>query len=585
MSQFTWHINDPPMPPARPMQGGGDDMQDFVDDVNEGFAELAAQGNPFVPPGTVLKGTASTRAPVTPASPTKRPGRRARSNTEKSESSETAPPKKRPPRRKKNTSKQVEDEGTIDLTLDDDDEVVVKRENVEDEKPSKARKAKQTNESKTVPIEKVEWNVWIHVKVPKRGNTAAQVVHRGPINMTVLTSWDDFQARVALAVNTSKHGGVRWSDTQWHLEKPQNAPWKALSEQGYVAMIKSLRDLPVKQRCDVHLEMPPPSSQLHSWESANSNAGAAITTPATQAARENLTALTDDHKSFLQDLENKYPVGNDARFPHKRVYEHKAGYLLELTKLRLQVWAFAKDEPGVTLDDPPNKPSHFGFPQRLDPKSAASQAPVTPMAPAPAYVAPAAPSDNNLTMMMLFAALMGNRAPPVASSGSTSDTAALAAQLLAAQPHLAPVLQPLLQPAPSSPNATALASQLIALRPDLASSLQHVIQSGGPANEGPSTSAGSQAGRTLGSESSQPRPCPVRVPLSAFCKRYGLSDEDERRLGLIKYKPGNRHIESLDSSVWQGKGEFEALEWAEILDAHHIFLTDVTGGVWDEFKI
>jgi len=42
----------------------------------------------------------------------------------------------------------------------------------------------------------------------------------------------------------------------------------------------------------------------------------------------------------LQQLEEKYPVGNHLCFPNKRIYASD-GLYWELTQLRLQVWANA----------------------------------------------------------------------------------------------------------------------------------------------------------------------------------------------------------------------------------------------------
>jgi hypothetical protein len=72
----------------------------------------------------------------------------------------------------------------------------------------------------------------------------------------------------------------------------------------------------------------------------------------------------------------------------------------------------------------------------------------------------------------------------------------------------------------------------------------------------------------------------LNVPLADFCSRYGVSESDQTKLGLMEYKLGNRAVETLEENEWKVEFKFTKLGWRGFLDAHRTFLKDVKNGNW-----
>ena len=83
-----------------------------------------------------------------------------------------------------------------------------------------------------------------------------------------------------------------------------------------------------------------------------------------------------------------------------------------------------------------------------------------------------------------------------------------------------------------------------------------------------------------------PHPSPrkalrLKISLIAFCERYGISDSDRDKLVRMDYQPGLASVEKAQEEYWKSEG-FTPLTWTSFLDAHKLFLKDVSNGRWDD---
>jgi len=72
----------------------------------------------------------------------------------------------------------------------------------------------------------------------------------------------------------------------------------------------------------------------------------------------------------------------------------------------------------------------------------------------------------------------------------------------------------------------------------------------------------------------------MNVSLEDFCKHYGLTDDDIRKLQTIRYRPGMPGVEQLPEREWSDGAGFSMLEWLSFLEHHRQFLKDVRHGLW-----
>jgi hypothetical protein len=72
----------------------------------------------------------------------------------------------------------------------------------------------------------------------------------------------------------------------------------------------------------------------------------------------------------------------------------------------------------------------------------------------------------------------------------------------------------------------------------------------------------------------------MNIPLEDFCARYGLTNDELKKLQILRYRPGMPGVDKLPAHEWSDGAGFSALEWGSFLVHHQQFLKDVRDGRW-----
>jgi hypothetical protein len=72
----------------------------------------------------------------------------------------------------------------------------------------------------------------------------------------------------------------------------------------------------------------------------------------------------------------------------------------------------------------------------------------------------------------------------------------------------------------------------------------------------------------------------LKVSLVEFCKMYGISESNCKKLKELEYIPGDMLVEKLGEAEWRGVAKFLVLGWQGFLAVHRHFLLDVKEGWW-----
>ncbi|CAA7264084.1 unnamed protein product [Cyclocybe aegerita] len=383
-----------------------------------------------------------------------------------------------------------------------------------------------------------------------RGRSSSSSTTRGPFFFTVETSHNEFLQSVVACAASGTHvpsiNAINQSQLFWKLNVPANNKKKPLANvQGYRALILKVAALLNKKKdVTITIILPPllkniPStsatSSAHTGEHGDSDEEELQDGSIGSSVREQKAVIGHANTGVIEQLRQLYPVGSNPLYPTKRVYTAD-GCSWELNDLRLQVWAMhlMADPPTATLDAPPVS-THFSKSQKL-------HAPVT------------TPAST---------ATVTSGVPPI---GATQPQ--MPQMLYSYPPYPFYPPYPYSQYPPPQPHD---------LNPH--NHLFHAVRSQTPVpTAGPSTCPAEGGGSAPGSPLKITLTCPVS--LGEFCKHYEVEEDDQCRLAVLQYQPGDRHIEKLEHKDWQGHAGFSKLAWEDVLSKHKVFVRDIKAGSW-----
>ncbi|KAJ7261529.1 hypothetical protein C8J57DRAFT_1514052 [Mycena rebaudengoi] len=307
---------------------------------------------------------------------------------------------------------------------------------------------------------------------------------------------------------------------RWKYAKPVNDPKKALRmDDGYKAMIISLDERTKDLTVEVH--MPPPLFLATDLPCETDNYQPAdrfeeLDVPVPTSVRQQMATLDTSAAPIIEQLNDKYPLGNRHLFPNKHIVTSSEfpDRHWELTDIRKQIWAAHILQDKATLDSPP-KSAHFSEEQRIRaplalPASAAVPTPTVVLPDAPTALPSGATSATDLILLMLAQQMTPQNRPPNE-----------------------PTTGPALPATPAPPNPAAPASPAVHL--------------------------------------------PRQFRLQEFCLCYHIPPGDEPKLAELEWLSGDRNIDKLVESDWKEAG-FKHLGWLRDLDAHKKFLSEIRNG-------
>ncbi|KAK0498204.1 hypothetical protein EDD18DRAFT_1350852 [Armillaria luteobubalina] len=271
------------------------------------------------------------------------------------------------------------------------------------------------------------------------------------------------------------------------------------------------------------------------------------------------------HKPFVDKINMMYKIGNNSKFPNKRVFE-KDSVCWELVGPRVSVWAahLACKTPGVSNTQPQISVSnHWDYDQHL-------HAPSSTTAPSPDDLSTLAQSAS---VSMSASTASSQITPIIAPSANFSMTKLLLVHMLQNQQQNMLFMSPAMNPSLFHPSFQQLAPSNTMSIPFT----NHII----PRTTSPSFPGASHHQSVPMITSAPPSPAKhCTVSLDEFCTTYNLDKNDRDRLQKLGYRPGNRKIEKLGCEDWQDEGGFLKLHWEDVLSAHTQFLSDAKLGKW-----
>ncbi|KAJ7501479.1 hypothetical protein B0H11DRAFT_2275141 [Mycena galericulata] len=412
-----------------------------------------------------------------------------------------------------------------------------KQENPSTSRKKAARKAPELEFEPTPEPEDIrDCTVYVYVSKPTAAPTSKVkapppvVAERGPFFFPLNSTFTNFCDRLAVAVGC-RTAALNLPMTKWKYMKPTKDHLKALGTQdGYKAMRLSMQERSKDLIIEVHMAPPLLLAADLPYETDDykpPDSFEELDAPAASSVRQQMATLDASAAPVMEQLRERYPIGNHPSFPTKRIVTSTTNpdRHWELTDIRIRVWAAHILQDKATLDEYP-KSAHFSEEQRLRaphtpapvplaPPIAPPQLPIPAAVPAPAVPAATATNATDLLLLLLAQQMTANNKPVV----PTADPLPLAAPTLPSTP--APGHSSL----PSSPAVTLSRS----------------------------------------------------VSLAEFCTCYSISPVDETKLAALDFVPGDRNIKKLDKSDWGDVG-FKRLGWLRILDAHRRFLNDIRNG-------
>ncbi|CAA7262386.1 unnamed protein product [Cyclocybe aegerita] len=400
---------------------------------------------------------------------------------------------------------------------------------------------------------------------PQRGSRAAKVaeadkyLQRGPFKFKSTDSYSTFLVAISNALPCPVLNILQDKIT-WKPQSPKNATALLLGgATGYPALIETFRN---KKPAIVMLTMPPPSKPADKpeWDTGEGKQTdkefdySNLELPSTgQHVVEQRIQFDKAVGPFKQELLAKYPIGNNALFPQKRIYADKMGSYWDLTDLRIGVWASHLARGTATLDSPPIS-NQFDQAGRIHPPRA-STASIPREAAAPTIA---------LTPTALAAAAIPAPAPAPALAATLTPAPATTA----ATPSLMELIMiNMLQQQLSSSNANRLGTSAIAFPPSAALP--------------PATASALAIVPDISHEPAEPRRAIPNIELTAFCSRYAIDDVDRKRLEKLEFRPGD-DIEQLSPAEWRDFAGFLQLSWSRIIRKNKDFLLDIKAGVWKD---
>ncbi|KAI0309053.1 hypothetical protein OF83DRAFT_1159484 [Amylostereum chailletii] len=433
---------------------------------------------------------------------------------------------------------------------------------------------------------------------------ATSVTHPcGPFFFNTSRTFSEFLQDLAVATPCPRRNLVV-SKINWKFDKPQSASTKALTnDTGFAAMLREVKGrFAAKKDCELKVIMPVPVAQdnVVPWVTTDDEPAPSYDDKFTNVAagvsmHDQILGLKANSKPTEQDIERKYPVGNNRKFPKMRVFEENGKYW-ELTPLRVQVWANHMHEDGVTLEKPPRS-NHFAIdkcikkvpktpeptpePPEPTPTVKSSNAPPTVVtAPAP-HAVPAPPHMSAFPHIppypMFYPGMHTLPAPPFGPMYPGYGPASLTYPYI--QPHMPygqniGIHQHLDAP---QPLFAGLAPQAPPMPPPLGRPVTPVAPPAPPAP--PALPMPPQIRPTFISPKTRLR---IGISLESFCDLYDVSESDHIKLQKLEVIPGEHEVEELKSQDWSDKAGFSTLGWGRFLEKHREFCKDVRGGRFDD---
>ncbi|KAK7037181.1 hypothetical protein R3P38DRAFT_3481279 [Favolaschia claudopus] len=394
-------------------------------------------------------------------------------------------------------------------------------------------------------------SITYYIKIPKEAPaptkkrtpkpTEDDTLQKGPFILPMSASYLDLLSAIATELPCLVEN-INQSKIMWKTKKPLTGDKFPLGKAvGYAAMVEELKG---KAERVVILFMPPPNKPMEEpmlWETEEAppptfdyseleRAG-----PSGSIAEQKIS-FNASTRTERAKLEEKYPIGNDPRWPNLRVYHQpETGYFFDLNATRLGVWAASMSQK---LTDEKTAPASrfFDAQQRIKNippmpsalHNSSLETTVTPLA--PAVPVPAIPAP----------------APVPAPAPTLSMTDIFLASLMSG-------------------------GGLPALFPQLSPANHASTPAGVPAIPSPSLS--------------QPRsapPSPVKrhnVQLDQFCDLYGFAEGDASLLKDVGFRPGDKTPSTLDDELQ--KAGFTIFSWRRIHNANVRFKGDLASGVFD----
>ncbi|KAJ3500782.1 hypothetical protein NLJ89_g9638 [Agrocybe chaxingu] len=431
-----------------------------------------------------------------------------------------------------------------EMIVDEGENVEVENESGDDDE----------EESEVPPAKKMkvlpEVTAYVDIITPSRGVKGKESsITRGPFFFTTAMSHHRFLQSVVTCASDNAISSVNAINQQqltWKLHVPANDKKKPLANaDGYQALISRIGSLLEKGKDATLTVFLPPL-----LKTSNTSAAAAggyhdddeelANGPIGSTIREQQAVIGQNNAEVIEQLRQRYPVGANPLFPNKRVYTSE-GRSWELNNMRLQVWAIhlAANPPTASLDVPPVS-THFSESQKLRvPAGVVTGAVAATMAanavaPAPYAPAPGAPPGIQYQMPYGFQPYPGTQFFP-----------------LYPYPPYAPMY---------APQADPLAAAVHPRTPALAARI----------TDAPGSAPASPVKIVL----TQP------LSLANFCEHYEIDNEDQARLAVLKFQPGDRRVEKLEREDWHGHAGFSKLAWEDFLMKHRTFVRDIKAGSW-----
>ncbi|KAI0061308.1 hypothetical protein BV25DRAFT_1826785 [Artomyces pyxidatus] len=426
--------------------------------------------------------------------------------------------------------------------------------------PNKGKLGYGNNNSSSDDNDKPEGTAYILVEVPRvpalapaRGSSRSKAraseptmssVQRGPFFFPLSISYDSFLEALAASTPCGRDRLVV-NKLFWRFDKPKNSGLKALSDSaGFKAMMKALNERNKDHVIHIHMPRPKENEDQVCWDTGKDEKG---DNPEFKLdddegkfnpgqAREQAMGLDAGSEEALDQLKEKFPVGNCPKFPEMRVYA-KDGIYWELNDLRLRVWAVHMHKGTATIDNPPAS-THFSLKASI--KKIPSQPDVAPVAQPtiPNYMNAVFPPQGPYPPFNPFAAMFPGYMNPFHPFPIPAG----------AHPFGPPMPNPMPVPA------------------------QHVD----PIHR-PVTPVTGQADAVILSPGV---PFPIDVSLHDFCARYNISMADMAKLETLEVIPGDKAVELLGREDWGAAG-FSKLAWDRFLVKHRLFRQDVAAGKWE----